>query len=147
MFPGVLVKFGSHTVLWCLFGALCLSIVWTYVKSNCQIWRFSANQLSYFLDCLVSSTWPKLFNRWLYLSIQILLTPLIGLTLQCALVPVTVSALSYSHVLMDGEELDDTRYICCQGCWSPQFHIGNRITTMECVQDFSKQQDALSSTL
>jgi len=43
--------------------------------------------------------------------------------------PASVSPLSWSHVLMDGEEHDEKRYIWCQGCRSPPFHSVNRIAT------------------
>jgi hypothetical protein len=39
--------------------------------------------------------------------------------------PATVSRLSWSHGAMDGKELDDERYISCQGTWSPQCHSVN----------------------
>jgi len=51
------------------------------------------------------------------------------------------SPLSWSHVLMDGEELDDIGYIWCQGCRSPQFRSVNGNTTKAYVSNHSKQQD------
>jgi len=43
------------------------------------------------------------------------------------------SPLSWSHVLMDGEELDDKQYIWCHGCRSPQFSSAKQITKNEQV--------------
>jgi len=52
---------------------------------------------------------------------------LISLYLGCALLPATISPLSWSHVQMDGEERDDKQYIWCQGCQCPQFRSLNDI--------------------
>jgi len=41
----------------------------------------------------------------------------------------SVSPLSWSHTLMDVEELDGQWYIWWQACWCPQFRSGNRIAT------------------
>jgi len=41
--------------------------------------------------------------------------------------PASVSTLSWSHELMDGEELDDKQYIGFQGCQFPQVSCVNRI--------------------
>ena len=49
--------------------------------------------------------------------------------LWCERVQASVSSLSWSHVLMDGEELDDKKYIWCQSCRSLQFRSVNRIAT------------------
>jgi len=95
----------------------------------CQIWFDSANLLLWFLDFLASWGWPKLFTRPSNLSIQYPLTLFICLTLWCEHLPASVSPLSWSDVLMDGEELDDKRYIWCQDCRSPPFRSVNRIAT------------------
>jgi hypothetical protein len=47
-----------------------------------------------------------------------------------------------SHVLLDGKELDEKWYICCQGCRTP--HILNAIATQEYFWDHSKQLVGLS---
>jgi len=94
-----------------------------------QVSFFSAHLLFWFRDFLVSPGWPKLFHPPSNWSIQWPLTLFIRLTLRCELLPARVSPLSWSHVLMNGEELDDTRYIWCQGCQSPQFRSANRIVT------------------
>jgi len=47
-----------------------------------------------------------------------LLTWVICLTLRCKYLPVKVSPLSWSHVMMDGKELDDNWYQCYQWCRS-----------------------------
>jgi len=74
-----------------------------------QISFFSANLLLWFREFLVSSGWPKLFHPPSNWSIQWPLTLLIRVTLRCELLPASVSPLSWSRVLMDGEYLDDTR--------------------------------------
>ena len=105
---------------------------------GCQIWSSSVNSLLWFLDFLASSGWPKLFHQPSNWSIQWPLTLLIRLTMRCELLPASVSPLSLSHVLMDGEELDDKQYIWFQGCQSPQFHSVNRIATKAHVESYSK---------
>jgi hypothetical protein len=104
-----------------------------------QIPFFSAHILLWFRDFLVSSEWPKLFHPPSNWSIQWPLTLLIRLTWQCEVLAASVSPLSWSHDLMDGEERDDKRYIRCQGCLSPQFHSSNRIATKAHVKCYSKQ--------
>jgi len=94
-----------------------------------QISFLSGHLLLWFRDFLVSSGWPKLFHPLSNSSIQWPLTQLICLTLRCEFLPPSVSPLSWSHVQMDGEELDDTRYIRCQGCHSPQLCSANIIAT------------------
>jgi hypothetical protein len=54
------------------------------------------------------------------------------------------SQLSLSHVWIDGEVLGDKQYIWFQGCQSPQFRSGYKITTKECVYNFSSQSDISS---
>jgi len=95
-----------------------------------QISFFSAHLLLWFRDFLVSSGCPKLFHPPSNWSIQWHLTLEFRLTLRCEYLPASVSPLSWSHVLMDGEEIDDTRYIWTQGCQSPQFRSANRIAMM-----------------
>jgi len=107
-----------------------LSIILVSMDSiGYQVWFFSAHLLLWFRDFLASSGWPKLFHPPSNWAIQWPLTVLIRLTLPRELLPTSVSPLSWSHVLMDGEELDDTRYISWQGCQSPQFRSANRIAT------------------
>ena len=94
-----------------------------------QIWYSSANFLLWFLDILASSGWPKLFHPPSNLSIQRPLTLFIRWSLRCDLLPAIISPCSWSHLLMDGEELDDKWYIWCQGCRSTQFHSIYKIAT------------------
>jgi len=102
-------------------------------RSNCRIWISFVNLVLWFHDCLVSAIWLRRFHQWLYWSIQKPPTLLICLTLQCAVLPASVSPRSWSHVLMDGKELDDKWYIWCQGCQSPQFCSANRRATKALV--------------
>jgi len=104
-----------------------------------QISFCSALLMLWFRDFLVSSGWPKLFHPPSNSSIEWTLTLLICLTLQCELLPASVSPLSWSHDLMDGEELDDTQYIWSQGCQSPQLHSANRIATKAHLENSSTQ--------
>jgi len=48
---------------------------------------------------------------------------------------------------MDGEELDDKRYIICQRCWSLQFRSVIRITTKADILNDSKEQGRIESIL
>jgi len=137
--PKQILTWGSHSTCLCEIRKFhspylpvwnLLSVITVSMDSiGYQISFFSAHFLLWFRDFLVSSGWPKLFHPPLNSSIQWPLTLLISLTLQCELLPASVSPLSWSHVLMDGEELDDTWYIWCQGCQSPQCGSANRIAT------------------
>jgi len=124
---GEIRKFQSpYLPVWNVLSVISVSmdLIWY------QVSYFSAHLLLWFRNFLVSSEWPKLFHPPSNWSIQWPLTLLIRLTLWCELMPASVSPLSWSHVLMDGEELDDQRYIWCESCQSPQFRSANRIATM-----------------
>jgi hypothetical protein len=100
-----------------------------YFKSKFWIWISFVNLQSVYLYYLYSWVWPKRFHRPSNRSVRLLLTLFNSLTLQCALLSASVCPFSWSHVLTDGEELDDKRYLYCQDSRSPQFRSVNRIPT------------------
>jgi len=117
---------GPYLPVWNILSVISVSMD----SIGYEISFFSAHLPLWLRDFLVSSGRPKLFHPPSNWSIQWPLTLLIRLTLWCELLPASVSPLSWSHDLMDGEERDDTQYIWCLGCQSPQFHSANRIATM-----------------
>jgi hypothetical protein len=99
----------------------------------------SPNLLLWFLDFLASSGWPKLFHPH-FPPVHYVAFDSVNLC-NCAkwTFPARVSLLSWSYVLMDGEELDHTRYIWSQSSCSHQFHNVNWIAKKAHVENYSKK--------
>jgi len=127
--PGVLVIFGSlKDLLWPVYSILSLHSV-SVLKTKILNMNFL---------CELTIRIPRLPSL---LSMAKAVLPTVELVnsvtsdsvnlfyFGMSALPASVCPLSWSHVQMDGEALDDTRYIACYGCQSPQFRSVNRITT------------------